>query len=73
MKYFEMIHFGLPSCTLSSIFGKVYFNFDDVINYYSSIGELSRKALNCEFLLSVEFEKNFEKDIEELKYDLKIN
>lgn len=43
------------------------------MDLFSSLPNLANQAINSKFLLSVYFEKNFEKDFEEFKNEIGIN
>lgn len=73
VKYFEMAHFGFPSCALSVFFGKFHLGLRDVMELYGSCPDLAKKALNCEFLLNVDIEECFEDDFGKFLQKIKIN
>lgn len=64
VKYFEMVHFGFPSCSLSVFFGKFHLTWKEMIELYSTIPDLSKKALKSEFLLNIDYEESFKEDFD---------
>ena len=73
VKYFEMAHFGFPSCALSVFFGKFHLGFREIADLYSSCPDLAKKALNCEFLLNIDIENCFEDDFRQFLEKININ
>ncbi len=64
VKYFEMIHFGLPSATAACFFGKALLSLQEIKELYASVPELARKAVNGKFIMNIPIEESFEQDFE---------
>jgi ubiquinone biosynthesis protein Coq4 len=52
------------------LLGTTLLSKEEISKYLGDIPKISKLALNCEFLLSVEFEKRLEEDLDSFKESL---
>ena len=73
MQWLDMLQTGFPMCALSALVGPLRLSFDDQRQLAT---ELIPWALRCHkssrFLLGVDFERRFERDIDEVRNELGI-
>lgn len=73
VKAFEGVQTRLPLCILGGLVGPLRLSFDEKLNYFRhDLGWAIRTARDCDFLMSIYFEKRFDQDIEDLRRELKI-
>ncbi|XP_046560876.1 ubiquinone biosynthesis protein COQ4 homolog, mitochondrial-like [Haliotis rubra] len=73
VKWFEAIQTGLPMCTLGALVGPVRLGPKHRQKYLSTyLPWVLRSANNSNFLMSVYFEKHFEKDLDEFRQELNL-
>ena len=78
VKWFEMIQLGLPSTALASFFGPLNLllvnrNFKEIdllVNRY--LPHIIQQAQSSEFFMNVYFEREFERDCDELRYQMRV-
>lgn len=74
VKVYESLHLKLPSAAIASLFGSVgLLNANELSQFFSIyVPHVKMNAENNFFIMNINFEKNLERDIAELRKELRI-
>lgn len=73
VKAFEGVQTRLPLCILGGLVGPVRLSHSERLEYFrKDLRWAIQTATNCQFLMSVYFEKRFDQDIDDLRRELRL-